>query len=123
MLQKELYLCEKNKQMQSIVKETGILSIISEGSYEDIKTNSFSNIENKTNSVKKTNNAVNNLMEIVKNDYIPNTNKEKEKSEGSKKSLTDIHENDKNENDKKMKLPLQIFQFEDEKCFFSIVFF
>ena len=129
-LKSEIKFCEKNKQFiesqkQSIIKDPGLLlSQISENMNEDAP--SFHNSmfqEEKTNDPENNNNRFNenqikSLMEIVRYDYIPSFNNGAEWNSLSQHLSVSVRESSEinnNNKDKKMTLPLQIFENEDEK--------
>lgn len=132
-LKSEIKFCEKNKQFiesqkQSIIKDPGLLlSQISENLNEDApsfhnsilheeKTNEPEN--NNKNNNKYNENQIKSLMEIVRYDYIPSFNNGAEWNSLSQHlslSVRESSESNNNGKEKNLKLPLQIFENEDEK--------
>lgn len=132
-LKNEINFCEKNKHLldckkQNIIKDPDLfLSRISENTNEDIPTYNNSMLpeekieweSNNKNCSNLSETQIKSLMEIVKQDYIPNfngngMNVHDESSLQSKHSSVNIPDvNDIKE--KRITLPLQIYEFDEEK--------
>ena len=136
MLKSEIKFCEKNKHLfennkQSLIKDpTTLLSQISENINDD-SLPSFREELEEEKAIKNPNNTylsenqINNLMEIVKYDYIPKLQNEfnEEASSSFHKSNgfsveEEQHKSNISSKDNPINLPFHVYEFDEEKSFF-----